>query len=93
MDFMDFSSGVFAIFINDLQFSDSKIGDYKFYYDSSSNDFVVKNNPELRYPRSVVVEDPNYLIFIETRHFIDLDGDLEENPTEFEVEPYEMSVY
>lgn len=90
---MDFSSGVFAIFINDLQFSDSKIGDYKFYYDGDSNDFVVKSKPELRYPRSAVVEDPNFLIFRETEAEIYLDEDPELVQLDFEVEPYEMSVF
>lgn len=93
---MDFSSGVFAIFINDLQFSDSKIGDYKFYYDGDSNDFVVKSKPELRYPRSAVVEDPNFLIFRETEveFYVDeVDGDPDLTQLDFEVEPYEMSVF
>lgn len=39
----DFSSGIFAFFINDFQFSDSKIGAFKFYYDSISDDFIVKD--------------------------------------------------
>lgn len=83
---MDFSSGVFAIFINDLQFIDSKIGDYKFYYDSISNEFIVKNKPELRYSRSAVVGEPRFLVFRE----IAAGADKEEFQLDFEVEPYEM---
>lgn len=90
---MDFSSGIFAIFINDLQFSDSKIGDYKFYFDADSNEFVVKNKPELSYPRSIVVEDPHFLIFRETEAEYAFDEDPDLTKLDFEVEPYEMSFY
>ena len=91
---MDFSSGVFAIFINDLQFSDSKIGDYKFYYDGDSNEFVMKKDPEIRYPRNVVVEDPHFLIF---REIPLSENEFEDDPDlislDFEVEPYVMSEF
>lgn len=82
---MDFSSSIFAFFINDFQFIDSKIGAFKFYYDSISNDFVVKGNTELRYSKDVVIEDPHFLVFRE----IPLE-DREEGEASFEVEPYEM---
>ncbi|SJN41271.1 hypothetical protein FM115_08845 [Marinilactibacillus psychrotolerans 42ea] len=84
---MDFSSGVFALFINDLQFTDSKIGDFKFYYDSVSTDFVIKDNPELRYSKNVVVEDSNFLIFREVAN----GSDREDFELDFEIKPYEMS--
>lgn len=90
---MNFSKGIFAIFINDLQYSDSKIGDYKFYYDSDSDDFVVKSKPELRYPRTIVVEEPYFLIFKETEiiHNDGPDPDKDLVHVGFEIEPYKMS--
>lgn len=84
---MDLSSGIFALFINDFQYIDSKIGAFKFYYDNISNDFIVKSNPELRYPKDVVVEDPNFIIFREIPS-----EDKEEWLASFEVEPYKMQV-
>ncbi len=93
---MDFSSGVFAIFMNDLQFSDSKIGDYKFYYDGDSNDFVIKSKPELRYPRSAVARNPQFLIFRETNVAVPVTIDgfiLEEITDDLEVDLYKMSEY
>jgi len=44
-------------------------------------------------PRSAVVEDPNFLIFRETEAEIYLDEDPELVQLDFEVEPYEMSVF
>ena len=82
---MDFSSGIFAFFINDFQFSDSKIGAFKFYYDSISTDFIVKDDPELRYPKEIVVSDPHFLIFKETPV-----ENKEEFDLDFEVELYKM---
>lgn len=87
MRFMDFSSGVFALFINDLQFGDSKIGDFKFYYDSISTEFVVKDNPDLRYPKSVILEDSSFLVFRESSN----GSDREEFEPEFEVKPYDIT--
>lgn len=82
---MDFSSGIFAFFINDFQFSDSKIGAFKFYYDSISEDFIVKDNPELRYSKEIVTADPHFLIFKE----IPVENK-EESDLDFEVKPYKM---
>ncbi len=62
---MDFSSGVFAFFINDFLYPEFKIGDFKLCFDSISGDFISQNNPELRYSKEVVVEDPHFLIFKE----------------------------
>lgn len=82
---MDFSSGIFAFFTNDFQFSDSKIGAFKFYYDSISKDFIVKDNPELRYSKEIVTADPHFLIFKE----IPVENK-EDSHLSFEVEPYKM---
>ena len=78
---MDFSSGIFSFFINDFLYPESKIGDFKLCYDSIS-----KNNPELRYSKDVVVEEPHFLIFKETI-VQDEDGEFVS-----EVEPYKMQV-
>ena len=81
---MDFTTGVFAFFINDFLYPESKIGDFKLCYDSISGDFISQNNPELRYSKEIVVEDPYFLIFKEN-WLQDEDGKFVS-----EVEPYEM---
>jgi len=81
---MDFTSGVFAFFINDFLYPESKIGDFKLCLDSISGDFVSQNNPELRYAKEIVVEDPHFLIFKEI-WLRDEDGKFVS-----EVEPYKM---
>ena len=82
---MDFSTGIFAFFIGDFRFPDLKIGSVKFYYDSISNDFVVKDNLDLRYSKQIVMEDPDFMIF---KEFTTIDDDGEENLV---VEKYEMT--
>ena len=85
MDIMDFSSGIFAFFINDFSFPESKIGDFKLFYDSVSGDFISKNDPELRYAKEGVLSEPHFLIFKEVV-FQDEDGEFVT-----EVEPYKFS--
>lgn len=81
---MDFSNGVFAFFMNDFLYPESKIGDFKLCFDSISGDFISQNNPELRYSKEIIVEDPHFLIFKE--HMIrDENGKFVS-----EVGPYEM---
>ena len=81
---MDFTSGVFAFFMNDLLYPESKIGDFKLCFDSISGEFISQNNPELRYSKEIVVEDPHFLIF-KGYTLRDEDGKFVS-----EVEPYEM---
>ena len=81
---MDFTSGVFAFFINDFLYPESKIGDFKLCLDSISGDFISQNNPELRYAKEIVIEDPHFLIFKENLNR-DEDGEFIN-----EVELYEM---
>ena len=83
---MDFSNGIFAFFINDFLYPESKIGDFKLCYDSISDDFISKNNPELRYSKDIVVEEPHFLIFKEII-VQDEDGEFVS-----EVEPYKMQL-
>lgn len=82
---MDFSSGIFAFFIGDFRFPYLKIGAVKFYYDSISDDFIVKDNLDLRYSKKIVIEDPDFMIFREVP-VVDENGD-----DDLVVEYYEMS--
>ena len=75
-DRMDFSSGIFAFFIGDFRFPDLKIGAVKFYYDRISDDFIVKENLDLRYSKQIVIEDSDFIIF---KEFIVIDDDGEED--------------
>ena len=49
----------------DFLYPESKIGDFKLCLDSISGDFISQNNPELRYAKEIVIEDPHFLIFKE----------------------------